>query len=479
MNRNSIKLIRKETDSLVNLTANMNSGSDRLQQSFHTASSFYGYQELSAIYSSWLGRRIVDLPPEEALKKGWTISCPSWEPEKIEKLNKYTEFLNLQELMLRGLKSERTFGGSVITALTDDTWGAMRNPIPDFLPGKTLLTLQMFDAWQCYASEVNLMNPLKDNYLYPESYTIGSAGMINLQSGKDNSNFITGSLVHRSRIERFGGEWMPWYERQRNMYWGASILGIAYDAIRNAGTVDNSIASLLFRASVPVMKVEDLINIVADPESRSAFLERMNILNYQMSNNNMAIIDSTEELTNLELGSISGLDPILERYYILVSAATGIPVTKLVGESAKGLTATGEGDLGNYYDMLEAYQFNRIRPHLIEIYKRWVIPSYFDELMPADFTIQFPELERESPSKKQEKDSAFIDMLSKAVDAGFIDKKIARLELLERKAFKNFTKEDLKRLETEAAENEVPLNEALDIADELYNQNPEENGDEE
>jgi phage-related protein (TIGR01555 family) len=451
----------------------MNYGSDRLQQSFHTVASFYGYQELAAIYLSWLGRRIVDLLPDEAMKKGWKLVCPSWEPDKLTRLEKYHQHLNVHELMIRALKSERCFGGSVITALTDDTWGAMRNPIPDFLPHKSLLKLQMFDAWQTYASEMNLMNPLKDNYQFPETYTIGSAGMIAMNQGKEDSNFITGSVVHHSRIERFGGEWMPWYERQRNLYWGASTLGIAYDAIRNAGTVDNSIASLLFRASVPVFKVEDLINIVADPEARAAFLERMNILNYQMSNNNMAIIDKDEELSNLELGALSGLDPILERYYIIVSAATGIPVTKLVGESAKGLTATGEGDLDNYYDLLETYRYNRIKPHLMNIFKHWIIPSFYNELMPADFDIEFPELERESPGKKQEKDSALIDMVIKAEDAGLIDKKVARLEILERKMFRNYTKKDIERIENEKVENEVEMKDALDAADELYNQEKE------
>lgn len=469
-NSERIKIYRKqEGDSLVNLVAGMNSGQDKLTSTYHVGNGFYGYQELAAIYEGWLGRRIVDLVPEESLKRGWKIDCPSWAPDKIFALERYVERLNLPTLMLEALKSERVFGGSVIVALTDATWGSMSNPVPDFLPSKTLLNLQMFDAWQTHAMEINFMNPLTKDFLYPTKYTIGSAGMMGMKMGNKETSFITGSIVDSTRIERFGGEWMPWYERQRNMYWGQSVLTIAYDAIRNAGIVDNSIASLLFRASVPVMKVEDLVNIVSDPEAKAAFMKRIELLNYQMSNNNMAVIDSAEELSNLELGALSGLDPILERYYILVSAATGIAVTKLVGESAKGLSATGEGDLNNYYDLLEAYQNNKIKPRLLNIFKHWIVPSLFDELLPRDFDITFPELERESASKKQEMNAGFATLLISCLDAGLISKKVARKELVEKNVFNNFNEQDAKEMESEAGENELGLKEALDAADDLYN----------
>lgn len=473
MNREKIKIIRKAKDDLVNLTANMNSGTDRLPNTFFDAGGYKQYQEFSNMYKGWLSRKIVDIVPTEALKKGWQIVCPSWKPDKIEMLKKYQEYLKLPDLILRAFKSERVFGGSIILALTDATWGAMKNPIPDFLPQKTLLKLQMFDAWQAYAAEVNLTNPLADDYLLPTTYTIGSTGLNSYSSGAEKT-FMDGSVVHNSRTERFDGEWLPWYEFSTNMYWGQSILSVVYNAVRNAGIVDDATASLIFRASVPVMKVKDLVDIVSDPEAQSAFLRRMNILNYQMSNNNMAIIDQEEELDNLETGQISGLDSTLERFYVTCSSASGIPVTKLVGESARGLNATGEGDLDNYYDMLESYQQNKIKPHLIDIYKRWIIPSLFDEKMPVDFDVVFPELERESPSKRQEMDRQALDMIITAMDSNLIDTKIARQELVERKVFKNFTSEDIKRMEEEKEENEMEFNDALDMAEKTYKENDDE-----
>jgi phage-related protein (TIGR01555 family) len=43
-----------------------------------------------------------------------------------------------------------------------------------------------------------------------------------------------------------------------------------------------------------------------------------------------------------------------------LSGSTGIPVTRLFGRSPSGLNATGENDLRNYYDLVEANQRNRL-----------------------------------------------------------------------------------------------------------------------
>ena len=103
----------------------------------------------------------------------------------------------------------------------------------------------------------------------------------------------------------------------------------------------------------------------------------------------------------------------------------------------------------------------------MDIYKKWIVPSLFDELIPKDFDVVFPPLERVSPEKKQQQDSEFLSMLTSALDAELIDKKIARKELQERKVFGYFDKTELERLENEKEENNMDLNEALDAADGL------------
>jgi len=452
-------------DDLKNLITSMNSGTDRLQSSSFY-SEFYSYAELAAMYSSWLGRRIVDLVPNEALKKGFTIKCPSWSEDKINSLYKFLDKLDFTRKLLSCLKAQRWAGGSIMVAILNSEYGAFSSKIPDFLEENTLLSVQPFDAWQAVPAMIEFENVLSKNYRLPKAYSIGTGTLFSTE--KSGNTTPQGTLVDCSRVERFDGLEMPWYDRQRNMYWGQSVLASAYSAIRNSSLVDNSIATLLFRASVPVFKVHDLQTIVSDVESKKAFLDRVNVMNYGMSNNNMAIIDSEETLESFEPGAITNLDGVLERYYIIVSAATGIPVVKLVGESARGLNATGEGDLNNYYDMLEDYQKTTVLPSIMSMMKRWIVPSLFNELMPVDFEIEFPTLERLDDKEKQERDSAFLSMVRDAVDAGFIDKKTAIREIQQRGVFSSFSEDDVKRMESEQSVQEEELDNEMDSMDEKF-----------
>lgn len=457
-----------KVDDLENLVTSMNSGTDRLQSAHYVNSGIMSYAELAAMYCGWLGRRIVDLVPNEALKRGWNIVCPDWEESKIERLDEYCQsVLSLPSKLLTCLKNQRWAGGGLMVAIINQEFGAFCNPIPKYLPANTLLSIQPFDAWEAVPALIDFQNVLSKEYRLPISYAIGASGMIT--EDKNGQYNAQGTLVHCSRVERFDGLELPWYERSRNLYWGQSLLSSAYTAVRNSNLVDTSVATLLFRASVPVLKVPDLASIVSDCNSRQAFLDRVNMLNYGMSNNNMALIDQEETLESFEPGSLTNLDGVLERFYIIVSAATGIPVVKLVGESARGLNATGEGDLNNYYDLLEDYQRTTVKPALLSMYRRWIVPSFFDELCPATFDIEFPPLERSSEKEKQEANSTFLSMIRDALDSELIDKEVAVRELQRQRVFSTFSEDDMRRvLSKKSVEEDNDFGDALKVADELY-----------
>jgi phage-related protein (TIGR01555 family) len=77
----------------------------------------------------------------------------------------------------------------------------------------------------------------------------------------------------------------------------------------------------------------------------------------------MALLDGEETYDRKTL-DLAGVAPVLETLMTWISGAADIPVTRLFGTSAKGLNATGEGDLTNYFNSIRSKQLTQLDPGL-------------------------------------------------------------------------------------------------------------------
>jgi len=466
----NIKIKSFANDSLINKDAGFGSGLDKTVASIWAENGLnQNYQLLASMYQYWLPRRIVDLIPEEACRKGWTHNIPSWTPDQIKALDKADIKFKVKEKFCTAWKWDRLFGGGLVLYLFDQSQGLYSEPLDkDRISKGSLIGLDAYDPWQSYPADIDFNNFADPNYRKPNSYTLGTPGFFSIN--KDGvqpqyrvDNTLNGAIVHYTRVARFNGLSLPWYSYQNNWYWGQSLLASVHEAVQKADLVTQSVAQLLFKLSVPVFGAEGLDKIVTDDIARGAFLQRLNLLNTGMSNNHMAIIDKDKEsLTNLEQSGISGLDPLIERFYVLVSSAAGIPVTKLVGESAKGLNATGEGDEKNFYNTVESQREDKLKPALEEFYDIF-FPSEFGIPRPEDHVIEFPSLFQESPQEVANTQSVEAQTLSLMFNDGAISKKIYIEEVMERGIVSNMTDEDKEEILNQGFVNSEEMDDALEL----------------
>ena len=89
----------------------------------------------------------------------------------------------------------------------------------------------------------------------------------------------------------------------------------------------------------------------------------MNAIQLSTSVLNARIIDSEEEFSK-ETVAINGLEALIDRFMLMLSGSTGIPVTRLFGRAPAGLNATGDSDYNNYIDIVQSFQKNRLKPQL-------------------------------------------------------------------------------------------------------------------
>jgi DNA topoisomerase IB len=154
-------------------------------------------------------------------------------------------------------------------------------------------------------------------------------------------------------------------ERQLKV-WGDSEIQRWYKAITNSETLAASIIEGVHQANVDVVAVEGLTQLLATKDGDQKAVNRFMLMDQCKSMLNMSIIDANDTFTRNSF-PFSGLPDIYRIFLEVLSAATDIPITRLLGSSPGGLTATGESDTRNYYDMIKSMQINELDNKLYDI----------------------------------------------------------------------------------------------------------------
>jgi hypothetical protein len=152
-----------------------------------------------------------------------------------------------------------------------------------------------------------------------------------------------------------------------------SSLQSIYESIRDLGAVNQTTLNILMEFIISRVRIKDLKKILSMEGGEAAVAKRLQVMNASKSVINAVVMDSEDEMAR-DYSTVAGLPELIDRFMLNLSGATGIPVTRLFGRSPAGLNATGENDLRNYYDLVEATQRNRLAPalrRLIDLVCAW------------------------------------------------------------------------------------------------------------
>lgn len=167
---------------------------------------------------------------------------------------------------------------------------------------------------------------------------------------------------------------------------------------------------------------KDLPTMMASEDGAQMIQRRAELMDLTRSAFRSQFIDADEDFTRDTI-SFTGLPEVLRMLFLLISADTGYPMTRLFGMSPAGENATGEGDMNNYYDMVRSAQVAELQPillRLVRIISQW---KGIDEPY-----IEFRPLETMNEKEKAELDKQIADTAKveadtyKAyIDAGVLD----------------------------------------------------------
>ena len=341
-------------DGLVNVLTGMGTGRDKSQYTSSTPIVFIGQEELENLYSEWIPKRIVDIVAEQSTRKGFKVlfGGEGAAAEEVVGIEQVIEDLYILENLGLASKNARLFGGAVILLYIND--GRSADQPVNYANIRSVEGMEVLDRWQIapVINEESLYDYSKATY-----YQIISGDLIRQpQLAK----------IHKDRILRFDGEWLPYRIRQRNYGWGMSTLQSVYDSFRFYSTGISSAATLLTEFDIFVHKIRGLASMLSAGKEREV-RDRLVVNDMSKSIYRGYAIDAEKEELDFISRNFGGIGEILEKLRIDIIGASQIPHTILFGESPGGLGSTGRSEERDFAKHLGDYQASHYKRPLQQL----------------------------------------------------------------------------------------------------------------
>ena len=434
----------KVQDAFQNALARLGTGTPNLLEStqYSLQRLTRDFNTLNALYrESWIIRRIVDVIPSDMLKNWLTITS-GINPDVEKKLNLELRRTQLIDKVKRGLQWGRLYGGALGVMLVKHQGTDLSQPLQlDWIMPGDFAGLLIFDRWNGVNPSSEVIEDIADpDYGYPRYYTVTDP------SGGGSVK------IHHSRVIRFVGNLLPYWEELAEMQWGASVVESVFDELKKRDNVSWNIAQLTFMANIRVLKMQDLGQLLAatDSESQKELYNTLEAQNMLLNNMGMQVMDAADGLETHQY-TFGGLADCYQQFIMDISGAAEIPVTRLFGRSPSGLNATGESDLQNYYDMIAEKQESILRPILNKLLPVFVLSTLGS--IPEDFDFEFDPVAEPTDKERADLAKCGTDNVVAAFNAGLISQRTALQELKQQSertgVWTNITDEDIEKASAE------------------------------
>lgn len=405
------------------------------------------YQLINSLYrNNWIIRRVVDTIPEDMVRN-WIRIKTQLPPEQLDRLDQMWRVRRLQEQILHGLKWGRLYGGALGLMLIAGHEDILEEPLDyDLIMPGALKGIMIVDRWTgAYPSE-ELVEDINDvEFGKPKYY------LVTLENG----NVMR---IHHSRVLRFTGRELPYWEKLAEVYWGMSEVEVVYEELKKRDNVSFSIANLVFLANLRVLKLQDVDQLLAvgDSQAKKDLYNVLTEQNHLWSNQGMMVVGDTESVETRQF-TFTGLNDIYESFMMDVAGAAQIPVTRLFGRSPSGMDATGESDLQHYYEVVEQAQVAYLSPVLNKLLPVMCMSEF--GAIPDDLDYEYNPVAKPTDAEIAELVDKKTTSIINVFNAGLIPQKTALQELRQMSEgtgmFSNITDEQIDAADESTSQGEV------------------------
>jgi len=428
----------RTTDSFVNYEQNMGIGADN-----PLTTATYGFNPITRqrtvlewMYrGSWLAGKLIDTIAEDMTRTGAEF-LGEIEPKDAARATKWLTKNRVWHQISDAIKWGRLYGGGLLVILIADQ--KMSDPLNfdvPINPGEFKGVIAL-DRWMVEPDVMNLVTELGPDLGKPKWYRLNSMAPI-----------MVGQKIHHTRVIRFLGVQLPYWQAVMENLWGESVLERVYDRLTAFDSATTGAAQLVYKSYLRNYKIKGFREIQTGSSTAMAgLINQINMMRRFQNSEGMTLMDLEDELVTDTHGAFGGLSDILIRFMEQVSGSEQIPLVRLFGQSPAGFS-TGDTDLRNYYDSIDLRRENELRTDVSNIYKLTLYNLGIE--IPDDFDIAFGSLWQLTDVEKADLSNKVVDSVSKAVESGLITPYTAMKELKQSSKksgiFTNITDEDLEK----------------------------------
>lgn len=403
---------------------------------------------LEAAYrGSWVVGAVVDSVAEDMTRAGIDIDTTEGDAD-IPKIQAAMSRLQIWQSIATLIKWGRLYGGALGVLQIDGQ--NLATPLNlDSIGPKSFKGIAVYDRW--------MLNPVLTPVILkgPE---MGLPRFYSIVTGLTSNDPVpngtaTGQIqVHHSRVIRYTGIDLPFFQAIIEMMWGESVLERMWDRLISFDNATMSAGSLIDRANLRTVGLEGLREAIAGGgEAMEGVLKQFEMMRQMQVNEGLTLLDK-EDVFQATAYTFAGLSDMLLQFGQQLSGASGIPLVRLFGQSPAGLSATGDADVRMYYDNINAQQEAKLR-NPFEVLLKVMWQSALGKPAPEDMEFSFTSLWQLSALDKATVGKTNTESVLAGYESGLVSAPAAMKELRNLSGdtglFSNITNEDIASAELE------------------------------
>jgi phage-related protein (TIGR01555 family) len=410
--------VRQQTnDSFQNAQARLGWGTDN-QSSAATYSLSYQSRnriQLEAAHrGSWIVRAAVDAIPEDMTRCG--VEMSGIDPGDIAALDASMTTLGIWDHLCDTGKWARLYGGAIAVMLIEGQ--DMATPLRIESIGKGQFKgLLVLDRWMVAPPVGDVVTEFSPEMGKPVFYNV-LAESTGLSKGK----------IHYSRVIRMDGEDLPFYQRMAENGWGLSVLEPLWDRLIAFDSASVGVGQLVYKAHLRTLSVDGLREIVASGGPALAGLKaQIEFTRLAQTNEGISVIDAKDKFEAHQY-TFSGLPDVLIQFAQQLSGATGIPLSRMFGQSPAGLSDSGEGPRRQYHEKVHQKQEKDLRTPMHRMFMVMSM-SVLGKALDSAFQFAFKSLDDMPEVEKADIATKKVTAVVDAVDANLMKRSTGMKEL--------------------------------------------------